>query len=367
MACCLIIFFLCVYLCGLLLSSAQEEMNTSVYLQPLQPQLVASLMEAMAHASSLQHVELSAAITIQSFYRMWRDRRSYRVLRSAVVCLQRMYRGHMHRKRVAELREEAEASHERAVYEYYATRIQACFRGYYVRCRINDFYAKKFYIEHTVSVSSHVQEMANKMLQDRLQEELERRRSKQEQAYKEATEKLHHLISTTCVSGIYRRPVIPCSTVTVYGTSVENDIRNNSGAALRLQHKRRLRETLKKVVSDRRKDGMGAATITDEDFKKSHSKCTGDKNEAEGNVSKSSTLRGAWNRSGIERLSLPPIKTTVGSGNKYLGKIVSHSCIDEFEPMYDTNSAALRRCVDAKEIEALHGKKPFVSSFSTDR
>ncbi|EKG00827.1 hypothetical protein TCSYLVIO_008210 [Trypanosoma cruzi] len=340
-------------------------MNNCAYLQPLRPQLVASLMEAMAHASSLQHVELSAAITIQSFYRMWRDRRSYRVLRSAVVCLQRMYRGHMHRKRVAELREEAEASHERAVYEYYATRIQACFRGYYVRCHIDDFYARKFYIEQTVRASSHVQEAANKMLQDRLKEELERMQSKQKQTYKEATEKLHHLISTTCVSGIYRRPVIPCSTVTVYGTSVENDIRINSGAALRSQHGRRMREKLKKAVNDGRKDGMVATKVTDGDFKKSHLNCAGDKNEEEKNVWKFSTLRGAWNRSGVEQVSLPPIKTPVGSRTKYLGKVVSHSCIDEFETMYDTDTAALKRFVDAKEIEALHGKKPFVSSFSS--
>ncbi|RNF14269.1 putative spermatogenesis-associated protein 17-like [Trypanosoma conorhini] len=336
-------------------------MSACDYVQPMVPQLVAALMEAIAQANSVRQEELVAAVKIQSAYRMWREFRTYRVVRKAVVCVQRMYRGHMQRKRVMKRREEAEESHERAVYEYYATRIQACFRGYYVRCHVDNFFARKLYIEETLRVSSEVREMATQLHHAQVERDAEARLTLQKQSYKEATEKLHHLVSTVSVSGVYRRPMVPCSTMSVYGSSVEGDIRHNSEAALRPQHIRKVRETLKTVLKERQNNG-GVPAATGEGYSTwpNQGRVTDDA-KGRDNVSSFRIFRGAWNRSRIDGRSLPPItSSSAGNGNKHLGNVVQHSCIDAFEPLYDTETAALLRCVDTKEIQALHGTKPFV-------
>ncbi|ESL08002.1 hypothetical protein TRSC58_04303 [Trypanosoma rangeli SC58] len=241
-------------------------MSTCSYIQPTPPQLVSSLVGVIADAYALQQVELCAARTIQSAYRMWRQHWAYRVVKKAVVCLQRMYRGHMQRKRAIERREEAEEAHERAVYEYYATRIQACFRGYYVRSRMDNFYARKLYIEETVKASLQVQEMATQLLHEQVERDTETRRLRQEKSYKEATEKLRHLVSTVSVSGIYRRPMVPCLTMSVYGTCVEDDIRQNGGAALRLEHIRNVRRALRTAQKEWRKTGGASDTTKESGF-----------------------------------------------------------------------------------------------------
>ncbi|RNE95651.1 putative spermatogenesis-associated protein 17-like [Trypanosoma rangeli] len=270
-------------------------MSTCSYIQPIQPQLVSSLMGMIADAYDLQQLELCAARTIQSAYRMWRQYGAYRVVKRAVVCLQRVYRGHMQRKRAIQRREQAEEAHERAVYEYYATRIQACFRGYYVRSHMDNFYARKLYIEETVKASLQVQEMATQLFHEQVERDTETRRLQQEKSYKEATEKLRHLVSTVSVSGIYRRPMVPCLTMSVYGTCVEDDIRRNGEAALHLEHIRKMRGTLTTGRRERQKTGVASATTKESGFPTNKQVQGGVGAKGQGNVSTLPVLRVARN------------------------------------------------------------------------
>ncbi|RNF08641.1 putative spermatogenesis-associated protein 17-like [Trypanosoma rangeli] len=226
---------------------------------------------------------------------------------------------------------------------------------------MDNFYARKLYIEETVKASLQVQEMATQLFHEQVERDTETRRLQQEKSYKEATEKLRHLVSTVSVSGIYRRPMVPCLTMSVYGTCVEDDIRRNGEAALHLEHIRKMRGTLTTGRRERQKTGVASATTEESGFPTNKQVQGGVGAKGQGNVSTLPVLRGAWNRSCIDGQSLPRISVPfAGNGRKNLGVIKCHSCIDGFEPMYDTETAALLRSIDAKEIQALHGSKPFV-------
>lgn len=330
------------------------------------PLLVSSLMEAIAHASLMRPKEIDAALKIQSAYRMWRHRRVYRTVRNAVVHMQRIYRGHMQREYVKELRKRAELSFERAVYDYYATCIQACFRGYRVRRSVDDFYARRRYIQMTVDASSKVREMAAQMMEERSQSMMEKHQRQQEQLYKRATAKLNHMTSTASVSGIYRRPMELTSTQTVYGTNVENDIRRNARELRRPQHVRNVREALKAAAMEARKDATAPMILGHAPGKSSsEGQETADGKADKKDVLHFAVLRGAWNRSHVEGCSLPPIKdSSTENGFHTTPKVVSHACIEDYVPLYDTETAELARRVGRKEIQALHDNKLFSVSKS---
>ncbi|KEG09439.1 putative spermatogenesis-associated protein 17-like [Trypanosoma grayi] len=328
---------------------------------PLHPQLVTSIIEGLARASALQASETDAALKVQAAYRMWRDRRSYQQKKSAVVCMQRMYRGHMQRKRVMGLREIADLSHERAVYEYYAARIQACFRGFYVRRYVDNFYARKRYIERTMKVSADVRDMGAQMLEEQILQATVTRLSHKDESYREATEKLHHMLSTVSVSGVYRHPVEPTAAETIYGTKVEDDIRRHTAAVRRPQHVRKVRERLKAFATEGKRDATSLVPATKHDSTKYSQPQAGDVDKGQDNIMHFTVLHGAWNRRHVEGCSLPPIAGASAETKKGATRsVVSHSCIEDFSPLYDTESAELARRVDTKGMQALHGSKPFV-------
>ncbi|ORC91375.1 putative spermatogenesis-associated protein 17-like [Trypanosoma theileri] len=346
-------------------------MDLGVIFFSFRPQIVSSVLESMTEASAKQETELDAALKIQSTYRMWRVRRVYCDIRNAVICVQRVYRGHIERKHVMRIRNEADEAHERAVYEYYAARIQACFRGYYVRCYVDNFYARKRYIRETLKLSEDVRDMATKLLEDQLQQKSLVRAKKEEKLYKEAAEKLHHMVSTVSVSGIYRPPMSASAVKTVYGTNVEDDIRRFSSAARRPELLKSVKENLKSTSKIAQEGVSASLNTTKEDAAAVMMKSSQEvvENDDEMNDSKKGShfmrfgaQRGAWNRSHVEGCSfLPPIaNTSLGKESTVVGNVVQHSCVEDFTPLYNTESAELERCVNAKGMQALHGNKPFV-------
>ncbi|KAH9598052.1 IQ motif [Trypanosoma melophagium] len=341
-------------------------MDFAAVFYPLRPRIVSSVLEAMNQASSLQEVEIDAVLKIQSTYRMWRVRRVYCSIRNAVICLQRVYRGRLDRKYVMRIRQEADEAHEKAVYEYYAARIQAWFRGYYVRSYVDNFYARKRYIRDTLKASENVREMATKLLEDQLQQKSITRSIQQEKEYKEAAEKLHHMVSTVSVSGIYRPPMSASAVKTIYGTNVEDDIRRFTSSVRRPELLKTVEENVKSISKIASKESKTSLTTTKDGTIKSVQRAASDnavdESKRESRFIRFGAQRGAWNRSRVEGYSfLPPItNTSGGKETAVVGNIAQHSCVEDFTPLYDTESAELERCVNTKEMQALHGNKPFV-------
>jgi hypothetical protein len=169
--------------------------------------------------------ENDAATKIQSVARMRSRRLAYLAVRQAIVDIQRIYRAFVARKRVLNSRLEQQKQFNNAVFHHYATVIQATYRGFYVRRHVSDFFARLKYLRKVVDASENVRKESQakfEAAQKRLVEDVQRQRQNE---YKAAATSVHHLLSTASVSGVYRPALSTTGVTTVFGTSVEDDIR----------------------------------------------------------------------------------------------------------------------------------------------
>ncbi|CBH18042.1 IQ calmodulin-binding motif containing protein, putative [Trypanosoma equiperdum] len=336
-------------------------MDVGYYVPPRCTRLVSSVMDAFVGASERQFKEIDAACKIQSLYRMWRERCAYRRIRNAALNVQRLYRGHLDRRRVLETRALNAALHEGSVYEYYASLIQACFRGYYVRRYVDNFYARRSYVQMTVKASDAVREAAEVQLKEQQEREAAEKIRRRDLRYKRATEKLHYITSTLNCGGIYKRPTDISSATTIYGTCVEDDIRNGSKAVRRPQLETTVRNRLKMAsVSARKERGeWGRRPPASQDLQQAG----GDTGEKTDSMMYFTVTSGAWNRSGVKGCSLPPIRGP-DEVDAVKCNVVSHCCIEDFLSTYDEEKLKIERSVDKKEIELAHKKQRFTVSAS---
>ncbi|CCW61196.1 unnamed protein product [Phytomonas sp. EM1] len=207
------------------------------------PRLVLSVLEAMREASAAASWETHACVRIQSAIRMWLQRTVYLMVRSSIIHIQRFYRGYRARKRLAVQLVEAEKAYCQAIFDYYSTRIQACFRGYYCRQHISNYYAMKRYVIKVVQESDRVQCMAESVqVELKAQYRIEADEA-DAAAYRCATERAHHLLSTTTIPGVYGtvrcasgspKSTMENGTLTaIWNTSVEDDIKANNSRLIR--------------------------------------------------------------------------------------------------------------------------------------
>eukprot|EP00796_Vickermania_ingenoplastis_P008104 gene8104-5640_t len=186
-----------------------------------------------AYGSMLHHAVLMlfktrnfCAEKIQATFRMYRQRRAYLAIRRSVIGMQRVFRGHVTRVEMKQECAGQDEGFEMACFNYYATRIQAVFRGYYSRKYVDDYYARRAYIRTVAAHSEAVRQMAE---QQRLANEnhgCEDHREKMEAEYIKAAEQVHFMLSTVGKRGVYRR-------------CVEDDIRKN---AQRVRREERAKE-----------------------------------------------------------------------------------------------------------------------------
>lgn len=195
------------------------------------PGLVEAVLAALCEASANRALEDAAAQKIQATFRMWCQRRRYTVIWTSVVTMQKVYRGHLERHRRDARAAENEHAYQLEVFGYYATRIQACFRGHYSRRNVDDFYARKRYIWETTKASETVRTVANVLQEEWNTLNAIARQEADTTLYINATEKAHPLLSTSGVSGVYRKNRYLTGTNTVFESNVEDDIRIHASAA----------------------------------------------------------------------------------------------------------------------------------------
>ncbi|NWW01658.1 SPT17 protein, partial [Oreocharis arfaki] len=128
-----------------------------------------------------------------------------RLSRMATV-IQKWWRGYLRRKHFREIVERAYFIKKLNFYNQMAVRIQKMWRGYYVRKYIHNFYALKKYLK-AVSVNnelvrSELQEYADMKENEDKMKDLE----KKEKEKKHQARKMHYLLSTEQIPGIYNSP-----------------------------------------------------------------------------------------------------------------------------------------------------------------
>ncbi|NXU37914.1 SPT17 protein, partial [Drymodes brunneopygia] len=151
-------------------------------------------------------LKYNAIVKIQRWFRACRVRAYLRHLSKMTILIQKWWRGYLRRKHFREIVERAYFIKKLKFYNEMAVRIQKIWRGYYVRKYIHNFYALKKYLE-AVSVN-------NELVRSELQEYAEMREDeekikdleKKEKEKKYQARKMHYLLSTKKIPGIYNSP-----------------------------------------------------------------------------------------------------------------------------------------------------------------
>lgn len=164
-----------------------------------------AVIRSQQDAFNIADFENFCAEKVQCVFRMFRERRAYQRTLRAILSLQRIFRAYVARNTVKTQQESDEIEYEKNCFHYYASRIQAVFRGYYSRKYVDDYYARRAYIFSVAARSDDV--LQNAILQRlvRDKEDDEAQQKKEESVYTKATEKVHFILSTVECSGVYRR------------------------------------------------------------------------------------------------------------------------------------------------------------------
>lgn len=188
-------------------------------------QPVEAIFAATDVAEENRLIECSAATKIQSVARMRRARVRYLHVRNCIESMQRTYRGYMSRRRFLDIVCMAKLNHQRAVYNHFATTIQRVFRGFYSRKWRSDFFSQKRYLQ---MVEARSQAVRNDAEQCRAQQEADTRvenEALRRHQFQAAAGGLHHLLSTAVRSGVLRPAGATAGLATVFGTNVEDELR----------------------------------------------------------------------------------------------------------------------------------------------
>ncbi len=157
-----------------------------------------------AHAAF--HLESSSCVCIQRVFRGWRVRLHLAEFHAYAAEIQRVYRGHLGRKRVRRALDAREASANAAQRHFAAALIQSCFKGCYSRKYIHDFHERKRYVAGVVARGEVLRGELEAAFARKLRAELEARDAKARADFRAATAGLHHLVSTSAVPGVYNPP-----------------------------------------------------------------------------------------------------------------------------------------------------------------
>jgi hypothetical protein len=297
---------------------------------------VESLLSAMSAANdpSQRALEDNAATAIQSVARMFAQRKCFLYVANCIVNIQRCFRGYRDRKKALRERIAQQRALNLAVFHHFATLIQSRFRGFILRKRHCDFYARKRYIEAVVERNETVRVESNAIFM--VQQAAKERSTQEEQrnAFVNATKNLHHLLSTASVSGVFRPPLAVDGAKTVFGTNIEDDLRGAAAfSAMQTRSGRKFKPDL---------PTSGAATTTTLGL---YTATTDNGNNA------------ATSSSSVKHVPQPP------NGASTKGKFDMSSCGMQNAAAYQVERVeiALQQSVDKKLQSAIHGGASFLT------
>ncbi|XP_027497384.1 spermatogenesis-associated protein 17 isoform X2 [Corapipo altera] len=173
-------------------SGGREEGGSMAALARLQERLSELREEYFLAKRSIDEdrkIKYRAAVKIQSWFRGCRVRAYLRHLNAMVILIQKWWRGYRCRK------------HFRKMLE-----IQKRWRGYYVRKYIHNYYALKKYLQAVSVNNAFVRTELQEYVEMKENEEKMKALEKKEKEKKYQARKMHYLLSTEQIAGIYNSP-----------------------------------------------------------------------------------------------------------------------------------------------------------------
>lgn len=118
----------------------------STYLHLTNFDIVTEVYKRQQEAELFREKEFRAALRVQAWWRGAQLRSYMKFLHRSATVIQAAYRGHLARKRFAQIVDDRVSAMKQHYYDVMATKIQTRWRGYYTRKYKNNFYARKKYL-----------------------------------------------------------------------------------------------------------------------------------------------------------------------------------------------------------------------------
>lgn len=170
--------------------------------------------------------ENAAVISVQSFYRATRVRKTWHATQNGTMLIQRVMRGWLGRAKARAVRAKLNRRLHSLFFEHCASVIQKYYRGFRSRRWLHNFHGRKQYLEKIEQRGEYTKEWLQRY------EAEEQQRCKQEEETKTRDEfdnlagDLHHLVSTKAMPGVYNPPyndVLPQA----FGKPIEGHLRDS--------------------------------------------------------------------------------------------------------------------------------------------
>jgi len=164
-------------------------------------------------ANGAYAVERRSCVKISSLWRACVARAEVSIVFLGVKRIQRLVRGKFARERARLARRSFGERLEEAYLESLAVDVQRSFRGFYSRRYRHDFSARKAYIQGVMKEGEALRERLKELQETQAKEKAEKDEARKLENFQKATQRLHYLVSTKAIPGIYNSPYWPKRTV----------------------------------------------------------------------------------------------------------------------------------------------------------
>ncbi|XP_004700204.1 spermatogenesis-associated protein 17 [Echinops telfairi] len=150
--------------------------------------------------------ETDAAIKIQSWFRGCKVRAYIRLLHKGVTVIQKWWRGFLNRQHYQLVVKIAYYTMKMNLYNTMAVRIQRRWRGYRIRKYCFNYYYLKEYLRAVSEANDAISEALEEFAEMKEREEKKAELERQEKERDYQARKMHYLLSTKQIPGIYNSP-----------------------------------------------------------------------------------------------------------------------------------------------------------------
>ncbi|XP_038617105.1 spermatogenesis-associated protein 17 [Tachyglossus aculeatus] len=148
-----------------------------------------------------------AAVLIQSWFRGCRVRAYIRYLHQKMTVIQKWWRGYLGRKYFRQMVKTEYFNMKMNFYNEMAVRIQKRWRGYHTRKEKHNYYARKKYLEGICRNNENLRERMAIMAASMEEEKRKIDHEREEQKKDYQARKMHYLLSTEQIPGVYNSPL----------------------------------------------------------------------------------------------------------------------------------------------------------------
>jgi len=150
--------------------------------------------------------EVAAVISVQSFYRATRVRKTWHAIQDGTLLIQRVIRGWLARVRTRARRLDRKRRLNAHFFHHCATVAQKFFRGWRSRRHLHHFYGRKRYLEKIEQRGEHTTEWLQQLHKKKLVQAKHQEERQMRDEFDNLAGELHHLVSTKAIAGVYNPP-----------------------------------------------------------------------------------------------------------------------------------------------------------------